>query len=78
VLFYTSEARGIVSTGTLDRPLSLPVVEKVIGSYDEIKVVTAPGATPTAARSALDLEARDLLIGGADLWGQECWTCMEY
>jgi glycine reductase len=78
VLFYTSEARGIVSTGSLDRPLSLPAVEKVIGPYDEIKLVNAPGATPAAARSALDLEARDLLIGGADLWGQECWTCVEY
>jgi glycine reductase len=78
ILFYTPDAHAIVSTGTLDRPVTLPPMEKIIGPYDQIKVMNAPGATPTAAHDALELEARDLLIGGADLWGQECWSCVEY
>ncbi|HEX2229229.1 MAG TPA: glycine/sarcosine/betaine reductase component B subunit [Candidatus Binatia bacterium] len=78
VLFYSSEARGIVSTGSLDRPVSLPAFKRIIGPYAEIKAINAPGANLTPAREVLDLEARDLLIGGADLWGQEAWTCVEY
>ena len=78
VLFYTPEAGAIISTGSLDRPVTLPAVEKIIGPYADIKVFPAPGAARTAAREALELEARDLLIGGADLWGQQSWKCVEY
>jgi sarcosine reductase len=78
VLFYTPEAGAIVSTGSLDRPVTLPAVEKIIGPYSDIKVLPAPGAARTAARDALEFEARDLLIGGADLWGQQSWRCVEY
>jgi len=78
VLFYTPEAGAMVSTGSLDRPVILPAVEKIIGPYSDIKVLPAPGAARTAARDALEIEARDLLIGGADLWGQQPWRCVEY
>jgi Glycine/sarcosine/betaine reductase component B subunits len=78
VLFYMREAGAMVSTGSLDRPVSLPAVKKVIGPYSDIKVITAPGGARTAAQEELELEARDLLIGGADLWGQQSWKCVEY
>jgi glycine reductase len=78
VLFYTPEAGAMVSTGSLDRAVKLPAVEKAIGSYADIKIFPAPGASRTSAGAALELDSRDLLIGGADLWGQQAWTCVEY
>jgi glycine reductase len=78
VLFYTREAGAMVSTGSLDRPVTLPAVEKIIGPYSDIKIFPAPGASRTPARDRLEIEARDLLIGGADLWGQQSWKCVEY
>jgi glycine reductase len=78
VLFYTPGASAMVSTGSLDRPVKLPAVETVIGPYAEIKIAPAPGAPTPAARDALEIDSRDLLIGGADLWGQQSWKCVEY
>ncbi|HEY7322258.1 MAG TPA: glycine/sarcosine/betaine reductase component B subunit [Candidatus Binatia bacterium] len=78
VLFYASEADAIVSTGSLDRPLDLPAMDRVIGPYEEIKIFPFPGAAPVSARGALTLEARDVLIGGADIWGRGGWWCAEY
>jgi len=78
VLFYVSEADAVVSTGSLDRPLALPAMDKVIGPYEEIKIFPFPGAAPVSAREPLSLEARDVMIGGVDLWGQGTWKCVEY
>ena len=78
VLFYVSEANAVVSTGSLDRTLDLPAMEKVIGPYEEIKVFPFPGAAPVSARGPLSLEARDVIMGGADIWGQSVWQCAEY
>jgi glycine reductase len=78
VLFNVAEAQAIVSTGSLDRPLALPAMDRVIGPYEEIKIFPFPGAAPVSARSALTLEARDVMIGGADIWGQGKWKCVEY
>jgi glycine reductase len=78
VLFYVSEANAVVSTGSLDRPLDLPAMDRVIGPYEEIKIFPFPGAAPVSARGPLSLEARDVLIGGADIWGQGAWRCAEY
>ena len=36
------------------------------------------GATPVSALGPLAIESRDVIIGGADLWGQEAWRCAEY
>lgn len=78
VLFYVSEADAVVSTGSLDRPLDLPAMDKIIGPYEEIKIFPFPGAAPVSARQPLSLEAGDVMIGGADLWGQRTWKCVEY
>jgi len=77
VLFYVPEADAVVNTGSLDRPLDLPAMERVIGPYEEIKIFPFPGAAPVSARGALSLEARDVLMGGADIWGQGAWQCVE-
>ena len=78
VLFYLPEADAVVSTGSLDRTLDLPAMEKVIGPYEQLKIFPFPGASPVSARGPLSLEARDVLMGGADLWGQSNWKCVEY
>lgn len=78
VLFYVPEADAIVSTGSLDRPIELPPVARTIGPYNEIKIFPFPGAAPISAREQLPLEARDVIIGGADIWGEQSWRCEEY
>jgi glycine reductase len=78
VLFYLPEADAVVSTGALDRPVELPAMDKVIGPYEQIKVFPFPGATPVPARDALALEARDVIIGGVDIWGSQNFRCEEY
>jgi hypothetical protein len=50
----------------------------VIGPYEEIKVFPFPGAALVSARGPLSLEARDVIMGGADIWGQSVWQCAEY
>ena len=78
VLFYLPEADAVVSTGALDRTLELPAMDRVIGPYEQIKIFPCPGAAPVPARGALSLEARDVLIGGADIWGDGNFRCEEY
>ncbi len=78
VLFYVPEADAIVSTGSLDRPVELPAMSRTVGPYNEIKVFPFPGAAPVSARDALPMEARDAIIGGADIWGEQSWRCEEF
>jgi glycine reductase len=78
LLYYVTEADAVVTTGALDRPLDLPAVDKVIGPYQEIKVLSYPGVPAVPANGPLSMEARDAIIGGADLWGQQSWRCVEY
>jgi hypothetical protein len=53
-------------------------MDRVIGPYEQIKVFPFPGAAPVPARGALTLEARDVMIGGADIWGDGTFRCEEY
>jgi len=78
VLSYLPEADAVVSTGALDRTLELPAMDKVIGAYDHIKIFPFPGAAPVPAGGALSLEARDVMIGGADIWGDGKFRCAEF
>ena len=78
VLFYIAEADAIVSTGSLDKMIELPAMDKVIGPYEQIKILPFPGAASVAARGVLSLESRDVMIGGADLWGETRFRCAEF
>ena len=78
LLFYVAEADAVVTTGSLDRAVELPAMEKVIGPYQEIKVLSYPGVPAISASGALVLEARDSIIGGADIWGAGAWKCSDY
>ena len=52
--------------------------ERIVGPYQNFKVLPFPGAMPVSALGPLSIESRDVIIGGADLWGQEAWRCAEY
>ena len=75
LLFYAAEADAVVSTGSRDRWIDLPAAEKVIGPYQDIRVLTYPGAPTTPACAALTLDARDMIVGGVDNWGGGSWAC---
>ncbi|HEX9264986.1 MAG TPA: glycine/sarcosine/betaine reductase component B subunit [Candidatus Binatia bacterium] len=74
LLYYVPEADAVVSTGSRDRWIELPEAEKIVGPYEEIRVLSYPGAPATPARAALTLDARDMIIGGVDIWGGGNWT----
>jgi sarcosine reductase len=78
LLYYTPEADAVVSTGSRDRWIDLPAVEKVVGPYQEIRVLSYPGAPATPANAALTLDARDMVIGGVDIWGGDAQMCKLY
>lgn len=78
LLYYTPEADAVVSTGSRDRWIDLPAAEKVIGPYQEIRVLSYPGAPATPAGAALTLDARDMVIGGVDIWGGDAQVCKLY
>jgi glycine reductase complex component B subunit alpha and beta len=75
LLYYVPEATAAVSTGSRDRWIDLPEAEKIIGPYDEIKVLSYPGAPKTPARERFSLDARDMIVGGVDNWGGGDWVC---
>ena len=78
LLFYTGEADAITSTGSRDRWIDLPEAERIVGPYEEIKVLSYPGAPLTPARGHFTLDARDMILGGVDYWGRGNWTCAAY
>jgi hypothetical protein len=77
-LYYTPEADAIVSTGSRNRGINLPAPDRVIGPYNEVRILNYPGAPIVPARGALALDALDMIIGGIDLWGRQDFTYMEF
>ena len=78
LLYYVSEAIAVVTTGSRDRWIDLPEAGRVVGPYEQIQILSYPGAPVVPARDALSLDARDMIIGGVDIWGRQSWTCREY
>lgn len=78
LLFYTPEASAITSTGSRDRWIDLPEADKIVGPYQEIKVLNYPGAPLAPARGPFTLDARDMIVGGVDYWGRGNWNCTAY
>lgn len=78
LLYYVPEATAVVSTGSHDRWLELPAAERVVGPYEQVKLLSYPGAPLVSARGPLQLDARDMLTGGVDNWGSQAWTCNAY
>jgi len=75
LLFYTPEANTVVSAGSRHRWLELPAPDRGVGSYEQIHAMEFPGSPRVTAKEPLTLDARDLIIGGIDLWGRDTITC---
>jgi glycine reductase len=78
LLFYVPEADAVVSTGSRDRWLELPEMERLVGPYERVQILSYPGAPVAEAKGQLTLDARDMVIGGVDNWGKESWVCNAY
>lgn len=78
LLFYVPEATAVVSTDSRDRHLTLPEAERIMGPYEQIQILSYPGAPVVPAKNGLTLDARDMIIGGVDNWGRQTWTCRAY
>jgi glycine reductase len=78
LLYFVPEASNVVSTGTRDRWLELPAPERVVGPSEQIQMLSYPGAPVIPAWDPLTLDARDMIIGGVDIWGRQSWICRAY
>ena len=78
LLYYVPEADAVVSTGNRNSPIELPEAERVVGAYEEIQILNYPGAPVVPARGRVKLDALDMIVGGADIWGMQSWTCRAY
>jgi len=78
LLFYDKAADAVVSMGSRDWPLQLPAAARVVGAYKKLQILNYPGAPFVDARDPMTLEARDVLVGGVDIWGGRDWTCRAY
>ncbi|MBA2526254.1 MAG: glycine reductase [Pyrinomonadaceae bacterium] len=77
-LMYTvPEADAVVSIGSLDRPISLPHVDRVIGGHDlNIKPESGDERIPSADEIKLDWYLP--VLSAVDHWGFGKQTCVEY
>jgi len=78
LLYYTPEADAMVSTGSRNRGIELPTPDRLVGPYEEVRILNYPGAPLFPARGPLSLDALDMIIGGVDLWGLQAFSCMEF
>jgi glycine reductase len=78
LLYYVPEADAVVSTGSRNSPIELPEAERVIGAYENIQILNYPGAPVVRAQGPVTLDARDMIIGGVDIWGMQSWSCKDY
>jgi sarcosine reductase len=77
-LMYTvPEADAIISIGSLDRPISLPPVERVIGGVDlSVNPEASDERIPAAGEINLDWYLP--VVSAVDHWGFGRQTCVEY
>ncbi len=78
LLYYVPEASGVVITGSRNTPIELPAADRVIGAYDTIQILNYPGAPVVHGHDPVALDARDMIIGGVDIWGTQSWSCTDY
>jgi glycine reductase len=77
LMFMVPEADALVSVGSLDRPMTLPPVERVIGGRDlNLDPETGDRRIPAAGEIKLDWYLP--MASGVDLWGFGQQTCVEY
>jgi glycine reductase len=77
LMFTVPEADGVVSIGSLDRPISLPPVDRVVGGLDlNIKPEAGDERIPAAGEIQLDWYLP--VQSAVDHWGFGKQICVEY
>jgi glycine reductase len=75
--FAVPEATAIVSTGSMDEPIELPAMDRLVGP-PTIRVRPEIGGVPLAVGGALTLDNRYELIGDANAVGWQRTGCREW
>jgi glycine reductase len=75
--FAVPEATAIVSTGSMDEPIELPAMERVVGA-STIRVRPEVGGVPLAVDGLLNLDSRYELFGDANAVGWQRTGCREW
>ena len=77
LLYMSPEVDAIVSTGSLDRPISVPAMERVVGGAD-IAINPETGQAPTPAKDAMELDWFLPMYATVDHYGFTKQSCIEY
>ena len=77
LLYMSPEVDAIVSTGSLDRPISVPAMERVVGGA-EIAINPETGQAPTPAKDAMELDWFLPMYATVDHYGFTKQSCIEY
>jgi hypothetical protein len=67
----------MVSTGSMDEPIELPAMERVVGA-STIRVRPEVGGVPLAVDGLLNLDSRYELFGDANAVGWQRTGCREW
>jgi glycine reductase len=76
--FYVPEAVALVSSGSMDEPLELPEVQRVLGGGDTIRLNPQMGGERVAARGPLTLDWRLEMYAAAGQAGQTRYAREDY
>jgi sarcosine reductase len=76
--FYVPEAVALVSSGSMDEPLTLPAVERVLGGGDTIRLNPQMGGERIAARGPFTLDWRLEMYASAGEAGQTRYAREDY
>jgi glycine reductase len=77
LMFTVPEADAIISVGSLDRPISLPPVSRVVGGHD-LNLDPEAGDHRIPAAGEIKLDWQLAIASGIDVWGFGTRTCVEY
>ena len=77
LLYMSPDVNAIVSTGSLDRPISVPAVERVVGGAD-VAINPEAGQPPTPAKDAIELDWFLPMYATVDHHGFTAQSCVEY
>lgn len=78
LLYYVPEADAVVSTGSRNSAIELPEPDNLIGPYEDIEILSYPGAPVVSGRDPISLDALDMIVGGVDIWGMQDLSCRAY
>jgi glycine reductase complex component B subunit alpha and beta len=76
--FYVPEAVALVSSGSMDEPVTLPAVERVLGGGDTIRLNPQMGGERVPARGPVTLDWRLELYAAAGEAGQTRYAREDY